>query len=68
MEEITRAGELTLFAPSNDAFINADQDILSRLLANSEKLREVLQLHLVRRRVSSDDIELRTVVEVKYLL
>ncbi|XP_065580845.1 fasciclin-1-like isoform X1 [Artemia franciscana] len=64
MEEITRAGELTLFAPSNDAFINADQDILSRLLANSEKLREVLQLHLVRRRVSSDDIELRTVVEV----
>lgn len=56
MEGITGAGELTLLAPSNEAFRRLGEKNLNALLANQQKLTEILQLHVIRRRLSSDDI------------
>lgn len=56
MENITGAGELTLLAPSNEAFRRLDDRILNSLLANQQKLTEILHLHVIRRRLSSDEI------------
>ena len=56
MEGITGAGELTLLAPSNEAFRRLGERNLDALLANQQKLTEILQLHVIRRRLSSDEI------------
>ena len=56
MEGITGAGELTLLAPSNEAFRRLGERNLNELLADPHKLNEILQLHVVRRRLSSDDV------------
>ncbi|XP_032785978.2 fasciclin-1 isoform X3 [Daphnia magna] len=56
MEGITGAGELTLLAPSNEAFRKLGEKNLNALLANQQKLTEILQLHVIRRRLSSDEI------------
>ena len=56
MENITGAGELTLLAPSNEAFRRLSERNLNSLLGNQQKLTEVLQLHVIRRRLSSDEI------------
>lgn len=56
MEGITGAGELTLLAPSNEAFRRLGEKNLNDLLADPQKLNEILQLHVVRRRLSSDEI------------
>lgn len=56
MEGITGAGELTLLAPSNEAFRRLGENNLNALLANQQKLTEILQLHVIRRRLSSDEI------------
>lgn len=56
MEGITGAGELTLLAPSNEAFRRLGDKNLDALLANQQKLTEILQLHVIRRRLSSDEI------------
>ena len=56
MEGITGAGELTLLAPSNEAFRRLGEKNLNALLANQQKLTEILQLHVIRRRLSSDEI------------
>ena len=55
-EGITGAGELTLLAPSNEAFRRLGEHNLDALLANHQKLTEILQLHVIRRRLSSDEI------------
>ena len=56
MENITGAGELTLLAPSNEAFRRLGERNLDSLLANQQKLAEILHLHVIRRRLSSDEI------------
>jgi uncharacterized surface protein with fasciclin (FAS1) repeats len=56
MEGITGAGELTLLAPSNEAFRRLGEKNLNALLANQQKLTEILHLHVIRRRLSSDEI------------
>lgn len=56
MEGITGAGELTLLAPSNEAFRRLGEKNLNALLANQQKLTDILQLHVIRRRLSSDEI------------
>jgi uncharacterized surface protein with fasciclin (FAS1) repeats len=52
MHEITRSGDVTLFAPSNQAWSTANIDNLY----NREKLREILNLHLVRERLTVERI------------
>jgi len=56
MENITGSGELTLLAPSNEAFRRLGQANLDALLSNQKKLTEILQLHVIRRHLSSDEI------------
>ena len=56
MENITGAGELTLLAPSNEAFRRLGERNLDSLLANQQKLTEILHLHVIRRRLPSDEI------------
>lgn len=52
MQEITRMRDLTLFAPSNLAWSAANIDNLY----NREKLREILNLHLVHERLTIERI------------
>lgn len=52
MQEITRMRDLTLFAPSNLAWSAANIDNLY----NREKLREILNLHLVHERLTVEKI------------
>lgn len=56
MEGITGAGELTLLAPSNEAFRRLGDHNLKELLNNQQKLTEILHLHVIRQRISSDEI------------
>ncbi|GFG33414.1 hypothetical protein Cfor_04085, partial [Coptotermes formosanus] len=52
MQEITRMRDLTLFAPSNLAWSAANIDNLY----NRERLREILNLHLVHQRLTVEKI------------
>ena len=52
MAEITKMRDLTLFAPSNLAWTTANIDNLYR----PEKLREILNLHLVHERLTIERI------------
>ncbi|XP_069675634.1 fasciclin-1 isoform X4 [Periplaneta americana] len=52
MQEITKMKDVTLFAPSNMAWAAANID----KLYNREKLRDILNLHLVRERLSIETI------------
>jgi uncharacterized surface protein with fasciclin (FAS1) repeats len=52
LNEITRSGDVTLFAPSNQAWSTANID----KLYNPEKLREILNLHLVHERLTIEKI------------
>lgn len=56
MEGITGAGELTLLAPSNEAFRRLGDHNLKELLNDQQKLTEILHLHVIRQRISSDEI------------
>uniref|UniRef100_A0A6A7G0T6 Fasciclin-1-like n=1 Tax=Hirondellea gigas TaxID=1518452 RepID=A0A6A7G0T6_9CRUS len=47
---------VTLFAPSNHAFSMVKQQSLDAVTQNSNKLNELLRLHIVRRRLYTDDI------------
>jgi uncharacterized surface protein with fasciclin (FAS1) repeats len=52
MNVITRMRDVTLFAPSNQAWSAANIDNLY----NREKIREILNLHLVRDRLTVEKI------------
>lgn len=60
MHEITRMRDLTLFAPSNSAWSAAKIDTLY----NPAKLREILNLHLVRERLTVEKIRDENVNQV----
>lgn len=53
MTKITNMKELTLFAPSNAAWSDSN---INKLLSNRNKLREILNLHLVKERLPVDVI------------
>ncbi|XP_063216884.1 fasciclin-1 isoform X2 [Bacillus rossius redtenbacheri] len=53
MNKITTMRDLTLFAPSNEAWSDKE---LANLFGNREKLREILDLHLVPDRLKVDRI------------
>nr|CAD7574498.1 unnamed protein product [Timema californicum] len=54
MNKITNMRDLTLFAPSNEAWADSN---LNNLIRNREKLREILNLHLVQERLPIDKIK-----------
>lgn len=55
-DELAAPGGFTVFAPTNAAFAALPKDVLSDLLANPSKLRNVLLHHVVDSRVTSDQL------------
>ena len=55
-ETLAQAGPFTVFAPDNDAFAKLPAGTVEALLANPERLRQVLLYHVVPGRVRSTDL------------
>ncbi|KAL0832786.1 hypothetical protein ABMA28_000951 [Loxostege sticticalis] len=53
LKELTMAKDITLFAPSNEAW---SEYSVQNIIRNSQKLKEILNLHLVRERLPMDAI------------
>ncbi|XP_038220115.1 fasciclin-1 isoform X2 [Zerene cesonia] len=53
LNELNLAKDITLFAPSNEAW---NENSVQNILRNHQKLREILSLHLVRERLPMDVI------------
>ncbi|CAK1546048.1 unnamed protein product [Leptosia nina] len=53
LNELNLAKDITLFAPSNDAW---NDNSVQNILRNHQKLREILSLHLIRERLPLDVI------------
>lgn len=53
MDRITRMRELTLFAPSNNAWLDSN---LNNLVRDRSKIREILNMHLVEKRLTMENI------------
>jgi len=56
LDTLREAANSTVFIPSNEAFYTVDQDRLNEVKASPEKLRNLLNLHLVRQRVTTKDV------------
>ena len=50
-------GPFTLLAPTDDAFAALDQDVLNKLLADQERLNDLLRYHVLRGRYTFVDLE-----------
>ncbi|CAH2071330.1 unnamed protein product, partial [Iphiclides podalirius] len=53
LNELTLAKDITLFAPSNEAW---NENSVQNIIRNHQRLREILNLHLVRERLPLDAI------------
>ncbi|XP_046682361.1 fasciclin-1 isoform X3 [Homalodisca vitripennis] len=53
MDRITRMRDLTLFAPSNAAWLDSN---LNNLMRDRSRIREILNMHLVEQRLTMDQI------------
>ena len=54
--QLAAAGPLTVFAPTDEAFARLAPDIKQELLSDADLLTSVLQYHVVRGALSSDDL------------
>jgi uncharacterized surface protein with fasciclin (FAS1) repeats len=64
VDTLVAAQDITVFAPTNEAFAKVPQSTLDNLLANPELLTQVLTYHVVPQRIESGDIaEGETVVK-----
>jgi uncharacterized surface protein with fasciclin (FAS1) repeats len=50
-------GPFTVFAPTEEAFADIDENILKKLLQDKDKLTEVLKYHVAEGRYTSTDLE-----------
>jgi len=57
VDTLNSAEDITVFAPSNDAFEKIPQEDLDALLADQEQLTEVLTYHVVEGRQAPADLE-----------
>lgn len=55
------AGPITVFAPTDFAFQAMPKDKLDALLANKDALTKFLSLHVVPRKITSDDVTAKKV-------
>lgn len=53
MDRITRMRDLTLFAPSNNAWLDSN---LNNLVRDRSKIKEILNMHLVEQRLTMEHI------------
>jgi len=56
LADALRGGQITIFAPTNDAFANVPQDVLGNLLTDNAALGDVLKYHVVGSKAMSTDI------------
>ena len=56
VDTLVAAKDITVFAPTNDAFAKVPQATLNSLLANPSLLTRVLTYHVVPKRIQSRDI------------
>ncbi|KAK7083682.1 fatty acid synthase beta subunit fas1, partial [Halocaridina rubra] len=56
--------DLTLFAPSNVAFDKVNAERLREVVLNKERLGKLLNLHIIKRRLTTDEIVDRSVHEI----
>lgn len=55
-DTLNGAGPFTVFAPTDEAFAKVPKAELDALLANTEKLKKVLNLHVVSGKVMAADV------------
>jgi uncharacterized surface protein with fasciclin (FAS1) repeats len=55
-DTLNNAQNLTVFAPTNDAFNKVGQSQLNALLANKQQLTQTLEYHVVPQRLSPDNL------------
>jgi uncharacterized surface protein with fasciclin (FAS1) repeats len=55
-ETLTEKGPFTVFAPTDEAFAKLPEGTVEALLANPEKLKQVLLYHVVSGSVTSDQV------------
>ncbi|XP_003736530.1 fasciclin-1 isoform X12 [Drosophila persimilis] len=53
LDDITNLSEVTILAPSNDAW---NASLIENLLRNRKKMREILNMHIIRDRLNVDKI------------
>ena len=53
---LTSKRDYTIFAPSDSAFAKIPSDILDEIMQNPKRLRQLLNYHIVPRRVYSGDV------------
>ncbi|XP_055716289.1 fasciclin-1-like [Phlebotomus papatasi] len=54
VQQIRRMKDVTLFAPSNEAWSDSN---LNNIIRNRDRMREILNLHIVRDRLNTDKIK-----------
>ena len=56
MDTLNNAEDITVFAPTDDAFQSMDQSTMRRMMANPERLSGVLQAHVVSGRITPNEL------------
>ncbi|KAK7082117.1 hypothetical protein SK128_015083 [Halocaridina rubra] len=55
-EELNGLSDVTVFAPSNEAIESIPEDVMAKILEDTEKLRNILSYHLVTPSLKASDI------------
>ena len=64
VDTLVAAQDITVFAPTNEAFAKVPQATLDNLLANPDLLTKVLTYHVVPKRIQAGDIPMgKTVIK-----
>ncbi|KAL7563124.1 hypothetical protein ACA910_012306 [Epithemia clementina (nom. ined.)] len=58
------SGSFTMFAPTDDAFNNIPKGDLDNLLKNKVELTNILQFHMVEKKILSSDLECKQLIEM----
>lgn len=64
VQQIRRMKDVTLFAPSNEAWSDSN---LNNIIRNRDRMREILNLHIVRDRLNTDKIKTNNLNQVSKL-
>ncbi|MFF5154757.1 fasciclin domain-containing protein [Streptomyces sp. NPDC000348] len=57
VDTLNNAEDITVFAPTNDAFAKIPKDTLDKVLADKEQLTNILTYHVVGQRLAPEDLE-----------
>ncbi len=57
VDTLNNAQNITVFAPTNDAFAKIPKDTLNKVLADKEQLTQILTYHVVGQKLTPKDLE-----------